>query len=363
MVVWAGIGAMALAFVISALATPVTQKLAGWFNMLDIPSRHKARDEPTPLLGGCAILVAILAPAVGVLAIARVWAATSVPPWVPEALVEYVPRVAARAPMTLVILAGAFVLHVLGLIDDRRHVRAWIKLLVQTAVAAGVVALCNMRILATLGEPTSFIATMLWLVVITNAFSFMDNMDGLSAGVAGICAAGLLAVSVGLGELFVPVGLCLIIGALAGFLPYNFPPARTFMGSAGSLVVGFMLGALSCLATYVRADRPYYLCGIFVPLVLMAVPVYDMFSVILLRIRERRNPMVGANRRFSHRLVKRGMTVRQSLLTIYLCTTGTAIAASLLGQVTGNTGAILVFAQTITILLIVVLLETSDTRP
>ena len=365
MVVWAALGAMALALAISALATPLMRKLAGWFNMADVPSRHKTRAAAVPLLGGCAIFIAILAPALGMLAVARVWAhggIKNIPWWVPDRLAEHVGGAAARAPMALGILAGATALHVLGLIDDRRHLGAWIKLAAQTVVAAGVVALCDVRILATLGGPISVILTVLWLVVITSAFNLMGNMDGLPAGVAAICAASLLGVSAGTGQLFVSAGLCLVIGALAGFLPYNFPPAKIFMGNAGSLVIGFLLGVLSCLTTYVPAGRVYYLYGLFVPLVLMAVPLYDMFSVIALRIRERRNPMVGDNRLSSGRLVKRGMSVRKTLLTVYLCTAGTGVAASLLGRVTDNTGAVLVFAQTITILLIVALLETGQSR-
>ncbi len=365
MVVWAALGAMVLAFAISALATPLMRKLAGWFNMVDVPSRHKTHASAVPLLGGCAIFIAILAPALGVLAIARVWAYSSrgIPWWVPDRLAEHVGGAAARAPLAFGILVGAMALHVLGLIDDRRHLGAWIKLAGQTVIAAGVVAFCDLRILATLGGPISFILTILWLVVITNAFNLMGNMDGLSAGVAVICAASLLAVSAGMGQLFVSAGLCLVIGALAGFLPYNFPPAKIFMGNAGSLVIGFLLGALSCLTTYVPVGRVHYLYGIFVPLVLMAVPLYDMFSAIMLRIRERRNPMVADNRLSSHRLVKRGMSVRKTLLMIYLCAAGTGVAASLLGRVTDNTGAVLVFAQTITILLIVALLETSQSTP
>ncbi len=365
MVVWAALGAMALAFGIALLATPLTRKLAGWFNMVDVPLRHKTHARAVPLLGGCAIFIAILAPALGVLAIARVWAAggiRSIPSWVPAGLAEHVPGVAARAPMTLGILAGAMALHVLGLIADRRHLGAWIKLAVQTAVAAGVVAFCDVHILISLGGPISFILTVLWLVVITNAFNLMDNMDGLSAGVAAICAAALLGVSAGTGQLFVSAGLCLVIGALAGFLPYNFPPARILMGDAGSLVIGFLLGVFCCLTTYVPYGRTYYLYGIFVPLVLMAVPLYDMLSVIVLRIHERRNPMLGDNRHSSHRLVKRGMSVRRSLLTVYLCAAGTGVAASLLERTTDNTSAVLVFAQTATILLIVGLLESRHSR-
>jgi len=201
-----------------------------------------------------------------------------------------------------------------------------------------------------------------WLVAITNAFNFLDNMDGLSAGVAAICAVALLGASASMGQVFVSSLLCLLLGALLGFLPHNFPPAKVFMGDAGSTVIGFLLAVASCLTTYVRPGQTYYLYGVFVPLVLMAVPLYDMVSVITLRLRERKNPMVGDRRHFSHRLVRRGMKVPAAVLTIYLCTAATAISASLLANVTGNTAAILVFCQTIAILLIIAVLESGQAR-
>ena len=360
MIVWAAIGVIVVAFFLSAMGTSVTRTLAVRFNMLDIPSGHKAHAKPTPLLGGCAIFIAILITITGVLAAVRIWAVTGIPSWLPGDLAIHIQGAARKAPMALGILACAAILHVLGLMDDRKHIGAWLKLAVQTIVCVAAVGLLNIRALSMLGEPYSFILTVVWLIVITNAFNFLDNMDGLSVGVAIICAVAMLGACAGMGQVFVAAWLCVIIGALAGFLPYNFPPASTFMGDAGALVIGFMLGVISCLTTYVKPEAGRNLYSVFVPLVSMAIPLYDMVSVILLRIRMHSNPMIGDNRHFSHRLVKRGMSVRKSLLTIYLCTAGTAIAASLLPHVRSNTGAILVLAQTIIILLIVAMLESGQ---
>ena len=362
MIVWAAVGAIALAFFISACSTPLSKRMAVRFNMLDLPARHKAHGRAVPMLGGCAILVAILVPSLLALALASYWSSTAVPRPLQD-LAPLVHGAAARAPMALGILAGAFVLHVVGLIDDRKQLGPWLKLLAQVLVAAGVVFFCNVRILTAAGGATSTIVSILWLVAITNAFNFLDNMDGLSAGVAAICTAALLAAAAQLGQAFVAGWLCLMLGALAGFLPYNFHPASMFMGDAGSMVIGFLLGVVSSLTTYVQPGQTYYLYGVFVPLVLMAVPLYDMMSVIHLRIRERRNPMVGDRRHFSHRLVRRGMKVRTAVLTIYLCTAATAISASLLPHMTDNTGAVLVFLQTVAILLIIALLESSNGKP
>jgi len=359
---WVVLAAFAISLVVSALATPMTRRLALKFGMLDVPSGHKAHAKPTPLLGGCAIFAAICMPTLLVLATARTWAVIGVPTWA-ESVAIHVPGAAQMAPMALIILAGAGILHVVGLIDDRRHLGPWVKLAAQLAVSAGLVLLCpRVRILTALGEPASSILTVAWLVTITNAFNFLDNMDGLSAGVAAICVAGLLGASTSIGQVFVSGLGALLLGALVGFLPYNFHPAKSFMGDAGSLVIGYFLAVVSCLTTYVLPGETYYLYGAFVPLVLMALPVYDMAGVITLRLRDRRNPMVGDRRHFSHRLIRKGMSVRKAVLTIYLCAGAGAIAASLLPRV-DDVGAVLVFVLTIVILLIVGLLEGGDGKP
>jgi len=255
------------------------------------------------------------------------------------------------------ILAGAAVLHVLGVIDDRKHLGPWVKLIVQIIVAVGVVLFCNVRIMTFIGPVGSIIISVAWIVGITNSFNFLDNMDGLAAGVAIICAAAILGAAASVGQLFVAAWVCLIIGAVLGFLPYNFPPASVFMGDAGSLVIGFLLAVVSSLTTYVRPDQTHILYGVFVPLLVMAVPIYDTISVMFIRIRQKRHPMIGDRSHFSHRLTKRGMTTRVTVLTIYLCTASTAIAATILPTVSGPVAAILLFVQTIFTLGVIAILE------
>jgi UDP-GlcNAc:undecaprenyl-phosphate GlcNAc-1-phosphate transferase len=330
--------------------------------MLDAPGKHKAHHRPIPMLGGSAIFAAILGVSLLVMALASYYSVVGAPAWVPAELSVHIPGAASKAPMALGILLGALVLHVVGLIDDRKDIGPWFKLASEIVVAALVVTFCNVRILTAMGTPVSIIVSVFWLVGITNAFNFLDNMDGLAAGVAIIVAAALLAAGVATQQVFVPAWLALIIGALGGFLLYNFPPASVFMGDAGSLVIGFLLGVLSTLTTYVHPGETYYAYGIFVPLVVMAVPLYDMVSVVTLRLKDRRHPMVGDRRHFSHRLIRRGMSVRSAVGTIYLCTVTTGLAASLLARVDA-TGAMIIFAQTLVILLVLGLLEAGNNRP
>ena len=363
MVVWAAaLGAVAVAFFLSVTATSVAKSVARRTGFLDVPRAHKAHAGAVPLLGGSAIFLAVLLPSLLALAMVSIWSAYGVPAWLERlapALAVHVDGAASKVPQALGVLLAATALHVLGLVDDRKHLGPWSKLIVQLVVIGGVVIVCDIRILTMLGIVPSCVLTILWLTVLTNSFNFLDNMDGLSAGVAAICAGALLAASASIGQVFVSAWLCLLLGALLGFLPYNFAPASIYMGDAGSLVVGFLVGIASCLTTYVHEGLTSY--AMFVPLVVMAIPLYDTCSVMVLRIRAGKNPMVGDRQHFSHRLVRRGMSTRKAVLTIYLCTAGTAIAATLLPRV-DVAGAILILVQTLAILTIVAILESDDAR-
>lgn len=360
-IIWAAAGTIGLALLVSLMATSLSRPVAFRLGALDMPGRHKAHSRPVPMLGGTAIFVTIAAVSLLAMAIARWWAWHGIPAWLPAALAAHVPGAAAKAPKAMGILAGALVLHIVGLVDDRKDLGPWLKLIAQFAVSIGVVVFYDVRVLTVAGPTISIIVSVVWLVTIINAFNFMDNMDGLAAGVAVIIFTALLAASAGVGQLFVPAWLCVMVGALAGFLVFNFPPASVYMGDAGSLVVGYFLAVVSCLTTYVAPGRQYYAYGVFVPVVLLAVPLYDMVSVLALRIRDRRNPMVGDRRHFSHRLLRRGMSVPKAMLTIWLCTAATATSAMLLTMV-GSYGAVLVFAQTVMIVLVLALLELGDDK-
>ena len=350
-----------LSFLLALVGTQLAKRLAVAWNFIAYAEPDRFHRSPTPMLGGVAILLAILLPAVLALALAVGWATGGEPTWLGEAIRAHIDAAPLKAPTAVAILAGAVALHVIGLLDDRKRLGPWLKLTAQLTIAVAVVLLCNLRLLEMLGEPASSILSVAWILLIINAFNLLDHIDGLAAGVAAICAAALLPAAIASGQLPIAGCLCLLAGAAAGFLVHNFPPASIFMGDAGSLVLGYLLAVLSILTTY-RPDDPqaaYY--GIFAPVVLMAVPLYDTFSVLTLRLRERANLMVGDTRHFSHRLLRRGMRPRKAVLTIYLATAATAIGASLLPRI-DLTGAVLVFAQTAGIVLLIALLESAD-RP
>jgi len=357
MIIFAILSAITLAMLLSATGTFFSRRVAVRLGMLDEPSAHKTHRRPAPLLGGSAIFAAWGLPLAAAALFAMICNAAGSPQWLPDSLRQHVPGAAAKAPAALGVLAAAMILHVTGLLDDRKAMGPWGKLAIQLLAAAGVVLFCDVRVLRIAGQPISCAVSILWLATITNAFNFLDNMDGLSAGVAAICAAALLAAAASLGQLFVSAWLCLLIGALLGFLPFNFSPASSYMGDAGSMVIGFLLGVLSCLTSYVRPGQGVTAHGVMAPVVLMAIPLYDMVSVIVLRLKAGCNPLSGDRRHFSHRLLRRGMGVRWAVLTIYLCTAATAIAAAVLPHVSTWVPATLIFAQTGVIVAIIALME------
>jgi UDP-GlcNAc:undecaprenyl-phosphate GlcNAc-1-phosphate transferase len=196
-------------------------------------------------------------------------------------------------------------------------------------------------------------------VLIVNAFNFLDNMDGASAGIAVITSSILFAAAAFSGQIFVGGLAIVFVGTLLGFLVFNFPPAKIFMGDAGSLVVGFFVALLSLRTTYYHQAQsgPWY--PVFMPLIVMAVPLYDFISVTLLRLSQGKSPFVGDTQHFSHRLKRHGLTDTQTVLALYLATLCTGLGAVFLYQV-NLVGAILIFIQTILVLSIIAVFETTS---
>jgi UDP-GlcNAc:undecaprenyl-phosphate GlcNAc-1-phosphate transferase len=196
------------------------------------------------------------------------------------------------------------------------------------------------------------ILSVFWIVLMINAFNFLDNMDGTSAGIALIATCVLMAAAVRSGQVFVTGMGAVFAGALAGFLVFNFPPAKIFMGDCGSMVIGFFVALLTLRTTYYDPQVGTSLYSVFMPAVVMAVPLYDFISVTGLRISQGKSPLVGDTQHFSHRLKRRGLSDRQVALTLYLATLCTGLGAMAL-QGADALGAVLIFAQTLMILLII----------
>ena len=351
-----GLGLLAVAFVLSAGLCALARRWAERLGFLDRPGGHKGHAAPVPLGGGVAVWLTTLAmPAVGWLV---AWAGGG---WLPAEIARYAAGVRSQGGELAVILGLATVVMLMGLADDRFALGWRLRLGIQ--VAAGVLlAVAGVRVtLFGLGPYVGGAVTVLWVVGLTNAFNFLDNMDGLAAGV-GLIAASLFAVAqAAAGSLFVPAVLLGLVGALGGFLLHNRYPARLYMGDAGSNFLGFLLGALTVAGTYYRQGAGVSRLSVLTPLLVMAVPLYDTTSVVLIRLREGRSPFLGDRRHFSHRLVERGLTPPQAVRTIDLVTLACGLGALLLHRLDWA-GAAVVAAQTACLLGVVAILEVSAPR-
>jgi UDP-GlcNAc:undecaprenyl-phosphate/decaprenyl-phosphate GlcNAc-1-phosphate transferase len=311
--------------------------------------------------------------------------------FLPAAFQEHVQGLTDSIPLALLVLGSALVLHVLGLLDDRKPLGPFLKLGIMLLPAlavplvpelpgmAGVIA--PTRLLTLLdshvgGSWLSVALTTLYILVLINAFNFMDNMDGLSVGVASIAAACFLGVALAGQEpqWFVAGALALLLGALIGFWCFNFPfrewdkdrrvgGASIFLGDGGSLVVGFLLAFLSIRITYATASAgsslPWHV--VLTPLVILAVPLYDFASVVLIRVSQGKSPFVGDLQHLSHRIEQKGLTRRQAVLVIYLFSAAVGLSGMLLPSLT-ELGPYLLFAQVIALMGALALFEWSHAQ-
>jgi UDP-GlcNAc:undecaprenyl-phosphate GlcNAc-1-phosphate transferase len=356
---------VAISFVISWLLTFAMIRVAPRLGLVDKPGGRKTHANPRPLGGGVAIFLGIALPMIAGLVIVNFAGDWIVGRF--DARQEVYDLVAGgqyQTPLSLGLLAALLVMHAMGLFDDRKALGPSVKFFIQLAVTTVLVVGFKMRALTALdgmglGIWPSVLVTVLWIVGITNAFNFLDNMDGLSAGVGAVATTAFLVTTLLIGQWFVAASLALLLGALLGFLCFNFPPARIFMGDSGSLVIGFLLGVLTVRTTFLPKGQEWGAgwYAVFAPLIVLAVPLYDLIVVSIIRISRGKSPFVGDTNHFSHRLVARGMSRRTAVLTLYLLTAATSVAAILLPYVTTTFAAMLIFAQTLLVLGVVALLE------
>jgi len=353
-----GIMLAAGSFVVSAGLVCVVRKLAVRAGFVARPTEGRFHDSIVPLGGGIAIFATIALFLLGGAAIVKFLIAPSLLGLaLSESVTIHTEGFLAKIPHLLIVTAIAFVLHITGLYDDKKHLGPFVKLFIQFAAAFCAAIFADIRVEFFIeNRMVTTALSAFWIVLIINAFNFLDNMDGLSAGIATIIASALLVAAVVSGQFFVSAMALVVIGALLGFLVFNFPPAKIFMGDGGSMVVGFFVALLSLRTTYYHEAIGGGFYAVFMPIIVMAVPLYDFISVTLLRISQGKSPFVGDTQHFSHRLKRRGLSDTQTALTLYLATICTCLGAIVLYQV-DLAGAILVLAQTILILVIIAILE------
>jgi UDP-GlcNAc:undecaprenyl-phosphate GlcNAc-1-phosphate transferase len=313
-----------LVFLIAALVSvalvPLARRLAGRLGVVDPPGPRKIHDVPMPRMGGLAVYLAFVGVVlVGSTAGPALFEADWVKAWFGSsvALLREAYRVEDKL---LALLAGASLAFGVGLADDVLGPRfpVWAKLAGQIAAALLLIG-ADVRTSLLPYDWMNQVVTLAWLVGITNAFNLLDNMDGLAAGVALAASATLLINAWLLGEFFISLILLAFIGALLGFLLYNFQPASIFLGDCGSLFIGYMMASLTLLERYV-SNASSTLFPVLMPVVVLAVPITDTATVMWIRFREKRPFYVGDSRHLSHRLVSLGFSPRSAVLILYLAT-------------------------------------------
>ena len=362
---WLIFGCTIPSMVVCWAAAFAVRRVGPRWGLVDRPGHRKVHDTAMPTSGGLAIWLGIVLPlAVGQIAL---WGLAVNPGLLPEFIASHVPGLLHQSGKLWELLAGGTVLMLLGLADDRRGLDWRLRLGVQTAVAAVLVAFGWQVGLHVLNMPWLTKAlSVLWIVGLVNSFNMLDNMDGLSAGVAAIAAAIFAAMMLltprpdnNQPQLFVAGLLLVITGSLMGFLWHNRPPARLFMGDAGSYLVGYLLAMATLTGTFAGVGLPKH--AILGPLCVLAVPLYDTATVVWIRLRSGRSPFVGDKSHFSHRLVELGLSKPQAVLTIYLATATCGLGALLLRQLNAF-GASVVMLMVACTLALVAILETVGRR-
>lgn len=349
-------------FLISLCVTAAMRRIARRIGLLDLPAARKVHKKPTPLGGGIGIVCGVVIP----LALAELAAKYLVSHGElqkkllgdvnlsPEGVLEH------RFQLWWILGCGVL-LSVMGFVDDKKNLHWLPRLIVQIAVAFVLVFVANVHATVFMPPPLAILPkllSVLWILILVNAFNFLDNMDGLSSGIALIAAVVFATVMLGLtGQpRWLVAGLMLVlIGSLAGFLWHNWHPARIFMGDTGSYFIGLLMSCGTLLGTYYDTGSRHVLLA---PLCILAVPLYDFCSVIVIRTFQGRSPFHADKSHFSHRLVELGLRPRNAVLTIHLATLTTGLAGLLLYRVSDWSGAFLIVALVACTLAIIAILET-----
>jgi UDP-GlcNAc:undecaprenyl-phosphate GlcNAc-1-phosphate transferase len=315
------IAAFAGALATSLLALPLWRKWCLRTNLVDDPGHRKTHDAPVPLAGGFAVLTGILLPlGVGAvllkLGIVKISAAS--------AIVHGLDR---RAIELVVLALGAVAITLLGWLDDKHELKALPKFIGQILIAIAVAAACKRITLFVPSEVFSYGVTILWLLTVINAFNFMDNMNGLCTGLGAIGAFQFAFIAAAKGEYLVAITGFLMCGALVGFLPWNFPNARAFLGDAGSHLTGYLLAVMAILPHFYTKQEPHPL-AVLAPLLVLAIPLLDLAQVSLFRTLNRKPFWIGDTNHLSHRLVRAGMSRTRAVLILWLLAAVTGALAN-----------------------------------
>lgn len=290
-------------FIGSILITPIIRNVALRFKIIDIPGGRKIHLEPIPLLGGLGIAIIFL----------TLFSLFS--------LVSF---------EMLGVLFASLIIVIIGLIDDIFGLPPFVKLSFQI-LAAWLVIICGVSISLTNNPNIDIPLTFLWIVGLTNAFNLLDNMDGLSVGIAGIVSFFFFILGASQGQYLISSLSISLVGACLGFLRYNFHPAKIFMGDTGSMFIGFIL---SIIGIKLRFSRDAFSWAI--PIIALGLPIFDTTLVVISRIIRKVKVSEGGKDHTSHRLVLLGLSHTKAVLLLYLVCMFFGILSLILANVQRN---------------------------
>ena len=322
--VFAAIFIMALG--LSLIFTPLCQILAGKTGFLDVPKheQHKLHGKSTPLLGGLAMFGAWTIPCCGALVAAGYF----LPVESSGNLVREVAGIPLVRKELIVVLVCAACSMLMGTVDDKFSLSARAKLIGQIVIAAVTVLFGGVHITLFLDIPwLSTAISIFWIVFLFNAINFFDNMDGLACGTAAIAFIFFTTAAIINGQYFVAcLGAC-SAGATIGFWFYNHSPASIFMGDGGSHFLAYILAVVSARVTYYNPEISSSRLSILIPLFILAVPVFDTFAVVVIRLLNHKPIYVGDHNHISHRFYHMGMTRKRAVLLVHLLCLITGLGA------------------------------------
>lgn len=313
----------------SWLLTPLSIRLAHRWGALDVPSPRKIHPHTTPRLGGIAVFTGFALPWGGLYLVHNRVSGT---------FQNY-------ETLFFSLLLGALIMLLLGIYDDIRGANATQKFLIQGFVAVGL-WLAGYRI-DSLGSlfgqdlhlpaPASLALSMLWMVGVTNAINLLDGIDGLVAGVTAVIALALATINARSGNILLSLLTVCLAGACLGFMPYNYSPARVFLGDSGSLTIGILLAGIGIVSLFPGNRDTSTSPIIAVPIILFSLPLFDTLRVIIKRLATGASVFQADRNHVHHRLLELGLSHRQTAWLLYAVAAVTGLFSVVLtAQATGR---------------------------
>ncbi len=342
-----------VAFLLGTAFTWVARKIAVRVGLWDRPASegHKNHLRATPEAGGLAMWCAWVITIGSGLACAAL-----LQPHLPKTVANTLDGISSVAPLLAILAGCATTLMFMGLRDDYRPMKASTKLVWQLVVAAITATFGAKMLTGFLPMWLAWLATTLWIVTTINAFNFFDNMDGLAGGTGAIAFLFLSIIAAVQGQYFVAILNIAALGVILGFLVFNAPPASIFMGDSGSHFLGYLLATSCLLTTFYKPAISPTVTPVFIPLMILAIPLADAVTVVCLRLYLRKPIYVGDNRHISHRFVQLGLS--RPLAVLLVCLLSFISGAGALSLIwLPPFGAVLIFAQLLALIAVVLIIQ------